>query len=66
MAVALDKQEIIKRLATIEAWAAGLQLECQNTRKMLEEADVSTSANNNNVSKIAIEARYRLRQKIFK
>jgi hypothetical protein len=66
MHIDLDIEEIKKRLATIESWAAGVQMECQNTRKLLEKADVSTSVNNNTVSAIAIEARNRLRSKLLK
>jgi hypothetical protein len=66
MADKIDIKAIIKRLATIEAQAAGVQLECQQTRKLLEAADVSTSTNENRMSQIALDARTRLRSKLFK
>lgn len=66
MANTIDIQAIIKKVANMEAWAAGFQQECQQTRKLLEQADVSTTAKNNSISRIALEARTRLRAKIHK
>lgn len=59
-----DKQEIEKKLTSLEALAAGIIYECQQTRKLLE-ADVSTSTDAS-LSKIAMEARTELRAKVLK
>jgi hypothetical protein len=67
MAKQTNNQELIKRLHSLEAYHAGAQLECQQIRKLLEAADVSTPANSKQpVSKIAIEARTRLRERLLK
>lgn len=59
-----DNQKILNHVASLEAMAQAIILECQQTRKLIEE-DVSTSANTG-LSEIALKARMDLRARLLK
>lgn len=59
-----DNQKILDKIKTVEAMANAVILECQQTRKLIEE-DVSTPPNVG-LSEIALKARMDLRAKILK
>jgi hypothetical protein len=59
-----DNQKILNHVATLEAMANAIILECQQTRKLVEE-DVSTPPERG-LSEIAIKARMDLRARLLK
>ena len=59
-----DNQKILNHVASLEAMAQAIILECQQTRKLVEEG-VSTPTEKG-YSEIAMKARMDLRAKILK
>ena len=59
-----DSQKILDHLKIVEAMANAVILECQQTRKLLEEV-VSTTPKNG-LSEIAMKARMDLRSRLLR